>query len=90
MSPLIKALQKRFEEVSRSELQRLRKKTSGLEPDAREAVDAFTVEVMQAIAARATERLHGPEGDRLATVLARLFGVNERVGSVGTHPSPER
>lgn len=83
MSPLTKALQKRFEEVSRSELQRLRKKTSGLEPDARAAIDDVTVEVMQAIATRATERLQGPESDRLATVLARLFGVNERVGSVG-------
>jgi glutamyl-tRNA reductase len=89
VSPLTKALQKRFEEVSRSELQRLRKKTSGLEPEARAAIDAFTVEVMQAIAARATEPLHGPEDARLATVLARLFGVNERVGSVGTHSSPQ-
>lgn len=89
MSPLTKALQKRFEEVSRSELQRLRKKTSGLEPDARAAIDAVTVEVMQAIAARATERLQGPDSDRLATLLARLFGVNERAGSLGASSSPQ-
>ncbi len=75
MSPLTKALQKRFEEISRSELQRLRKKTSGLEPDERAAIDAFTVEVMQAIARRATERLQGPDSEKLAPVLAQLFGV---------------
>jgi glutamyl-tRNA reductase len=87
VSPLTRALQKRFEEISRSELQRLRKKTAGLEPDERAAVDAFTVEVMHAIAARATERLQGPDSDRLATMLARLFGVNERHGSIGTPSS---
>lgn len=77
MSPLKRALQSRFEEVSRAELVRLRRKTSCLEPAAREAVDAVTVELMQAIAARATERLEGPDGEQLAPVLAQLFGVRE-------------
>ena len=77
MSPLKRALHSRFEEVSRAELARLRKKTSGLEPGTRAAVDAVTVELVQAIAARATERLEGPDGEQLAPVLARLFGVRE-------------
>jgi hypothetical protein len=71
-------LHHRFEEISRSELVRLRKKTSSLEPEARAVIDAVTVELVQAIAARATERLDDPDGERLAPVLARLFGVSER------------
>lgn len=77
MSPLAEALQTRFAEVSRSELRRLRKKVSSLEPDARAVVDAVAVELVEAIAARATERLEGPDGDQLAPVLAQLFGVND-------------
>lgn len=77
MSPLARALQTRFAEVSRSELRRLRKKTSTLEPDARAVVDAVAVELVEAIAARATERLDGPDGEQLAPVVARLFGVDD-------------
>jgi hypothetical protein len=57
-------------------LQRLRKKTSSLEPEARTVVDAIAVELVEAIAMRATERLEGPEGEELAPVLAQLFGVS--------------
>jgi glutamyl-tRNA reductase len=77
VSPLTRALRHRFEEVSRAELQRLRKKTSGLEPETRAAVDAVAVELVQAIATRATERLDGPDGEQLAPVLAQLFGVSQ-------------
>ena len=77
VSPLTRALKSRFEEVSRAELVRLRKKTSSLEPETRAVVDQVTVELMQAIAARATERLEGPDGERLAPVVAQLFGVRE-------------
>lgn len=78
MSPLRRALHHRFEEISRSELVRLRKKTSSLEPEARAVVDAVAVELVQALAARATERLDDPDGERLAPVLAQLFGVNDK------------
>ena len=71
------ALQTRFAEVSRSELRRLRKKTSTLEPDERAVVDAVAVELVEAIAVRATERLEGPDGEQLAPVVAQLFGVSE-------------
>lgn len=77
MSPLTHALQTRFAEVSRSELRRLRKKTSNLEPETRAVVDAVAVELVEAIAARATERLDGPDGEQLAPVLAQLFGVSD-------------
>lgn len=79
VSPLTRVLQDRFEQVSRSELERLRKKTSGLEPGARAVVDAVTVEVVQAIAARATERLDEPDAEDLAPMLAQLFGVRESI-----------
>ena len=77
MSPLTEVLQTRFAEVSRSELQRLRRKTSSLEPEERAVVDAVAVELVEAIAARATERLEGPDGEQLAPVLAQLFGVSD-------------
>ena len=77
MSPLAEALQTRFAEVSRSELRRLRKKTSSLAADERAVVDAVAIELAEAIAARAMERLEGPGGERLAPVVAQLFGVND-------------
>lgn len=79
MSPLKRAIQSRFEEVSRAELARLKKKTASLEPSARATVDAVTLEVVRAMAARTTERLEGSEGERFAPVLARLFGVRETI-----------
>jgi hypothetical protein len=75
VSPLKRALHHRFEEISRSELVRLRKKTAALPPEARQVVDSVTVELVHAIAERATERLDDADGDRLGPVLARLFGV---------------
>lgn len=75
MEPLALALHARFEEVSRAELRRLRKKTASLSASQREQVDAVTVQVVQAIAARASEALRADEGQRLAPVLARLFRI---------------
>ncbi len=75
METLAQALHVRFEEVSRAELQRLRKKTASLSAAQREQVDAITVQVVQAIAARASEALRADEGRRLAPVLAHLFRI---------------
>jgi hypothetical protein len=58
-------------------LRRLRKKTSSLDPEDRAMVDAVAVELVEAIAARALERLEGPDGDQLAPVVAQLFGVSD-------------
>jgi hypothetical protein len=81
VSPLKRALQSRFEEVSRSELARLRKKTSSLEPGARALVDAVTLELVKAMAARAAERFEDPDAEQLAPLLAQLFGVREHRAS---------
>lgn len=75
MSPIARALQERFDRVSRSELERLRKKTSGLAPEARDAVHELSVEIVRGIAARAAAVLAAPDGAALAPVVARLFDV---------------
>lgn len=75
MSPIGRALHERFEEVCRTELQRLRRKTASLTPSAREEVDAITVAVTRAIAARFEAALARPQGADLSDIVARLFAV---------------
>jgi hypothetical protein len=75
MSPISQALHDRFEEVCRAELERLRRKTAALSPDARAEVDAISVEVTQAIADRLEAVLDTPHGEGLADIVARLFAV---------------
>ncbi|OFW04774.1 MAG: hypothetical protein A3H96_10180 [Acidobacteria bacterium RIFCSPLOWO2_02_FULL_67_36] len=75
MSPIGRALHDRFEEVCRTELQRLRRKTASLNPSDREEVDAISVAVTQAIAARFEAALAGPGGANLSEIVARLFAV---------------
>ena len=76
MSPLAQALHERFDAVCRTELQRLRRKTATLSPADRAEVDAITVELTQAIAARLEMALDGQRGGDLAPVVARLFAVD--------------
>lgn len=76
MSPIARALQDRFDEVCRAELQRLRRKTAALSPEERAEVDAISVEVTQAIAARVQAALESDRGAGLADVVARLFAVS--------------
>jgi hypothetical protein len=68
-------LDARFEEVSRAELQRLRKKTSSLSAAQREQVDDLAVEVVRGIAARAARALREQDASRLAPVVAQLFRI---------------
>ena len=76
MSPIARALHERFDEVCRTELQRLRRKTASLTPAERAEVDAISVEVTRAIAARFGAALEQePEGE-LDTIVARLFAVS--------------
>jgi len=70
-----RALRARFEEVSRTELTRLRRKTSSLSAAQREQVDAIAVEVVRGIASRATRALRDENDARLAPVVARLFRI---------------
>ena len=80
MSPIAEALHTRFEDVCRAELQRLRRKTAALSEQHRAEIDAISVEVTQAIAARVGAAL-AHEGDDLAPVVARLFAVSVRANT---------
>lgn len=78
MSPVTRALHQRFEEVCQSELQRLRRKTASLSPADRAEVDAMTLEVAHAIAARMEAALDRDPHGGLDRVVARLFAVGDR------------
>lgn len=75
MSPIARALHDRFDEVCRTELQRLRRKTAALSPEERAEVDAISREVTMAIAARFEAALETHDGTVLADVVGRLFAV---------------
>lgn len=74
MSPIGHALHSRFEEVCRSELNRLRRKTASLSPENRAEIDAISVEVTRAIASRVDAALVAGGAD-VAQIVARLFAV---------------
>jgi hypothetical protein len=83
MSPISRALHDRFEEVCRTELTRLKRKTAALSPEDRAEVDAITVEVTQAIAARVEAALACEQGEAIADIVARLFPYRP-----GRRPAP--
>jgi hypothetical protein len=74
MSPVGHALHTRFEEVCRNELTRLRRKTASLSPEDRAEVDAISVEVTRAIAARMEAALAAGDS-QVADIVAQLFAV---------------
>jgi hypothetical protein len=76
MSPVGQALEERFGDVCRSELQRLRKKTASLAPEHRAEVCALTLEVTQRMALRLDDALTKTGGELDALVM-RLFGATE-------------
>lgn len=80
MSPIAQALHTRFEEVCRAELQRLRRKTASLSEQDRAEIDAISVEVTQAIAARVEAALTRQGGGDLASIIGRLFAVSAPAG----------
>ena len=84
MSPISRALHDRFEEVCRTELTRLKRKTAALSPEDRAEVDAITVEVTQAIAARVEAALECEQGEAIAGIVARLFAVSPEAPPAGT------
>jgi hypothetical protein len=75
MSPIAHALHERFELVCRTELERLRRKTAALSPAERAEVDAITVELTRAIAARFGAALDQDDDGDLSHIVARLFAV---------------
>jgi hypothetical protein len=75
MSPVGRALHQQFEQVCRSELQRLRRKTAALTEADRAQVDALALEVAQRLAVHLDAALDGPGGAGITPVVARLFAV---------------
>ena len=76
MSPIARALHRRFDEVCQWELARLRRKTAGLTTEEREQVDAITAEVTRAIAASVGAAVDGPGGAGLVPIVGRLFAIS--------------
>ncbi len=70
-----RALKVRFEQIRRTELERLRKKISGLSPAHRAEVEAITAQIVQAIAA-APERVLARGDGRLVQAVVDLFCVS--------------
>jgi glutamyl-tRNA reductase len=83
MSPIARALHEKFDEVCRMELQRLRRKTASLTAAERAEVDAMSVAVTQAIAARVEAALECQEGPELTDMVARLFAVMPQAAGHG-------
>jgi hypothetical protein len=75
MSPTGHALQERFGDVCRSELQRLHKKTASLAPEHRAEVRTLTLEVAERIAQRLDAALSSADGADLEVVVTRLFAL---------------
>lgn len=75
MSPIARALHDRFDEVCQAELERLRRKTAALSPEARAEVDAISREVTMGIAARFEAALEEQDGAAIAGIIGRLFAV---------------
>jgi hypothetical protein len=77
MSPVARALEERFETVCRAEIARMTRKTRGLTPDERLALEDLSCQVVGAIAAHASTAIDRTGGDDLAQVLAKLFELEE-------------
>jgi glutamyl-tRNA reductase len=89
--PTVVALRQRFEEVRRSELQRLEFKLAGLPPEARDRVEEITRLMMEKLLLTPTEQLKAL-GDRETIVayseaLSRLFGLG---GSDASNDATDR
>lgn len=75
MTQLGQALCDRFEEVSRAELIRLRRKMAGLSAEDRAAVEAIAVEVTQGIALSLDASLAVTENRAVSDTLAKIFSL---------------
>jgi hypothetical protein len=75
MSPIARVLHARFEEICRSELVRLRRKTAALSETDRSELDAISLSVAGAIAARLGEALDRDTAPETGRIVTRLFAV---------------
>jgi hypothetical protein len=72
------ALRMRFEQICHSEMERLRRKTSGLPPEQRAEIVAISLEVAHALSAPVEQVLEdGPRGG-LDDIVTKLFGIEPR------------
>ena len=69
------ALRARFEEIRKSELQRLARKIAALEPQDRLQVDAITLGVVHALVSKPANALVDSDDPRLVDAVVGLFGV---------------
>ena len=79
LAPLVAALHDRGEEIREAELERFAAKLRGLEPEAREVVEALTKGIVKKLlhepTAQVKDAASGAEGESLADALARLFDL---------------
>jgi cellobiose-specific phosphotransferase system component IIC len=75
MSPIARAIHDRFEEICRAELVRLRRKTASLSPADQAALDAISIAIAGAIAARLGKALEEETAPEIGDIVARLFAV---------------
>jgi len=81
VAPLVAALRDRGESVRTAELERFRRRLDGLDPEAREAVEALTRGIVNKLLHDPTVRVKdaagSPRGDLYADALVELFGLAE-------------
>jgi hypothetical protein len=75
MTQVGQALCDQFEEISRSELVRLRRKIASLRPEDRAAVEAAAVELTQSIAKGLDARIASSDAPGLGDVVAQIFSI---------------
>jgi hypothetical protein len=75
MSPIARALHTRFEEVCRSEVQRLTKKTASLAPEQRAEVERASAAILDAMAGRLAAAIDESHDTAVASMLERLFDL---------------
>ena len=79
MAPIVTSLRQRAESIRESELDRFRAKLAGLDPDARNAVEALTAGIVNKLLHEPTVRLKDAagtaRGELYADALAALFDL---------------
>jgi len=75
MNVTASALHVRFEQICHSELDRLRRKTSGLTPEQRAELVAISLAVVHALSAPIEEVLQRDHSTGLDEIVTKLFGI---------------
>jgi hypothetical protein len=75
MTPVGRALWNSFDDISRSEVVRLRRKTASFTPEQRAAVESLAAEVTQAIAVHLDATLAAIDNKGVDEVVTRIFSL---------------